>query len=98
MNPALIRTLGKSGISVSAVGMGCWAIGGPISSKEGMPLGWSQGRSPAQGAIAWLWARSDKTLPIPGFKTVAQVEENCRAMHYGPLNKDQMQEIDRVLC
>jgi aryl-alcohol dehydrogenase-like predicted oxidoreductase len=24
------RTLGRSGIEVSALGMGCWAIGGPF--------------------------------------------------------------------
>ncbi len=33
----------------------------------------SRGRSIAQGALAWNWARSEKTLPIPGFRTVAQV-------------------------
>src|SRR5258707_86607 len=27
----------------------------------------SNGRTIAQGALAWLWARSEKTLPIPGF-------------------------------
>lgn len=26
------RTLGRSGIVVSAMGMGCWAIGGPFWS------------------------------------------------------------------
>jgi aryl-alcohol dehydrogenase-like predicted oxidoreductase len=57
----------------------------------------SSGRTLAQGALAWLWARSEKTIPIPGFKTVAQVEDNCGAMHYGPLTPDQMQEIDRIL-
>jgi aryl-alcohol dehydrogenase-like predicted oxidoreductase len=30
------------------------------------------GRSLAQGALAWQWARSAVTIPIPGFKTVAQ--------------------------
>jgi aryl-alcohol dehydrogenase-like predicted oxidoreductase len=29
------RKLGKSGIKVSAMGMGCWAIGGPFKSKDG---------------------------------------------------------------
>jgi aryl-alcohol dehydrogenase-like predicted oxidoreductase len=57
----------------------------------------SGGRTLAQGAIAWLWGRSDKTIPIPGFRTVAQVEENCGAMHFGALNADQMQEIDTIL-
>lgn len=57
----------------------------------------SNGRSLAQGALAWIWARSPQTVPIPGFKTVAQVEENCRAMEFGPLNPDQMAEIDHIL-
>ncbi len=57
----------------------------------------SDGRTVAQGALAWLWARSPKTIPIPGFRTVAQVEENCRAMDLGPLNAAQMREIDAIL-
>jgi len=57
----------------------------------------SNGRSLAQGALAWLWARSQKTLPIPGFRTVAQVKENAAAMQFGPLTAEQMQEIDRLL-
>lgn len=57
----------------------------------------SGGRSLAQGALAWLWGRSQQTVPIPGFKTVAQVEENCEAMEHGPLNAEQMSEIDRIL-
>lgn len=57
----------------------------------------SGGRSLAQGALGWIWARSPVTVPIPGFKTVAQVEENCRALELGPLTSDQMAEIDRIL-
>ncbi len=57
----------------------------------------AEGRTLAQGALGWLWAKSDKTIPIPGFKTVAQVEENVQAMHYGPLRQEQMAEIDRLL-
>ncbi|GLZ32793.1 aldo/keto reductase [Lentzea sp. NBRC 105346] len=34
------------------------------------------GRTLAQGALAWLWDRSPRLLPIPGCRTVAQVEEN----------------------
>jgi len=33
------RTLGRSGIEVSALGMGCWAIGGPFWAGE-TPQGW----------------------------------------------------------
>ena len=55
------------------------------------------GRSLAQGALAWLWARSAITIPIPGFKTVAQAEENAQAMAFGPLGDQQMREVDALL-
>ncbi|MFW6363859.1 MAG: aldo/keto reductase [Spirochaeta sp.] len=57
----------------------------------------TEGRSLSQGALAWLWARSEKTIPIPGFRTVAQVQDNAEAMAYGPLTPEQMLEIDRIL-
>lgn len=57
----------------------------------------SDGRTLAQGALAWIWAKSESTIPIPGFKTIEQVEENCRAMAFGPLTQEQMDEIDRIL-
>jgi aryl-alcohol dehydrogenase-like predicted oxidoreductase len=57
----------------------------------------SNGRTLVQGALAWIWARSEKTIPIPGFKTVAQVQENAKAMELGPLTAQQMKEIDTLL-
>lgn len=39
----LKRTLGKSGLEVSAFGLGCWAIGGPwwaLDGDEKYPAGW----------------------------------------------------------
>jgi aryl-alcohol dehydrogenase-like predicted oxidoreductase len=57
----------------------------------------SEGRTLAQGALAWIWGRSPNTIPIPGFKTVAQVEENARAMEFGPLTLAQIAEIDQIL-
>ena len=41
MNTPLIRTLGRSGIEVSAVGMGCWAIGGPLWAGDNA-VGWGK--------------------------------------------------------
>ena len=58
----------------------------------------SDGRTLAQGALGWLWARSDATIPIPGFKSVAQVTENAKAMEFGPLTKSQMEEIASILA
>jgi aryl-alcohol dehydrogenase-like predicted oxidoreductase len=36
-------------------------------------------------------------VPIPGFKTVAQVEENAGALAAGPLTREQMSEIAGIL-
>lgn len=57
----------------------------------------SGGRTLAQGALAWLWARSDQTIPIPGFRTEAQVIENSRALQFGPMPVEQFLEIERIL-
>jgi aryl-alcohol dehydrogenase-like predicted oxidoreductase len=57
----------------------------------------SNGRTLAQGALAWIWARSDRTIPIPGFKTVTQAEENARALDLGPLTDAQLSEIETLL-
>jgi len=57
----------------------------------------SGGRTLAQGALAWVFSRSQRTVPIPGFRTVAQVEENARAIQLGPLTQDQMNQIDGLL-
>jgi aryl-alcohol dehydrogenase-like predicted oxidoreductase len=57
----------------------------------------SDGRTLAQGALAWIWARSPRTVPIPGFRTVAQAEENAAAMAHGPLSAEQMAEIAKLL-
>jgi len=58
----------------------------------------SGGRTMAQGALAWIWARSPVTIPIPGFRTVGQVAENIAALEKGPLTPDQVAEIDRLLA
>jgi aryl-alcohol dehydrogenase-like predicted oxidoreductase len=58
----------------------------------------AQKRTLAQGSLGWLWARSKAMIPIPGFKNVAQVEENAAAMSYGPLSPDQMDEIGGLLA
>jgi aryl-alcohol dehydrogenase-like predicted oxidoreductase len=57
----------------------------------------SDGRTLVQGALAWNWARSGQTIPIPGFRTAAQVEGNAAALRLGPLSLAQMAEIQRLL-
>ncbi len=53
-------------------------------------------RTLAQIALAWIWTRSNRTIPIPGFKTVAQVKENIAAMEFGLLSHEQMQQVDKI--
>jgi aryl-alcohol dehydrogenase-like predicted oxidoreductase len=55
------------------------------------------GRSLVQGALGWIWARSPATLPIPGFRTVAQVQENAGAADHGPLPDERMERIEAIL-
>ena len=57
----------------------------------------SDGRTLTQGALAWLWGKSPVTIPIPGFKSVKQVEENAAAMQFGPLTEEQMLQADSML-
>src|SRR5690242_19210120 len=71
---------------------------GPLATQRNMleqlrGIVTSDGRTLAQAALGALWARSDRVIPIPGFKTVAQVRENAGALEYGPLDHGQMRAI-----
>lgn len=57
----------------------------------------SGGRTLVQGAIGWLWARSDRSLPIPGFRNKAQVIDLAGALRFGPLPRDVMDAIEAVI-
>ena len=57
----------------------------------------ADGRSLVQGALGWIWGLSPLTLPLPGFRTVAQVEENVGAAEHGPLPAERMQRIQAIL-
>jgi aryl-alcohol dehydrogenase-like predicted oxidoreductase len=57
----------------------------------------ADGRTLVQGALGWIWGRSPATLPLPGFRTVAQVEENAGAAAYGPLPAERVERIRAIL-
>jgi aryl-alcohol dehydrogenase-like predicted oxidoreductase len=57
----------------------------------------SGGRSMAQGAIGYIWGLDDRMIPIPGFKSVKQVEENAAAMSFGPFSKEQVRQVQEIL-
>ncbi len=56
-----------------------------------------EGRTLAQGALAWIWADSPRAVPLPGFRTVAQVTDTARAMPLGPLTATEHDEVERLL-
>ena len=53
----------------------------------------SEGRSCAQGALGWIWARSPLTIPLPGFRNMDQMQALVHARQFGPLPLDVMQAI-----
>ncbi|MBM7785087.1 aldo/keto reductase [Tenggerimyces flavus] len=55
------------------------------------------GRTLAQGALAWLLARSPAFVPIPGIRTVAQAKENAGALQHGPLSEQQLADVEAAL-
>ncbi|MEV1333076.1 aldo/keto reductase [Micromonospora costi] len=58
----------------------------------------ADGRTLAQGALGWLLARSPRTVPIPGARTVAQAEENFATLALGPIGADAVAEVERLLA
>jgi aryl-alcohol dehydrogenase-like predicted oxidoreductase len=54
------------------------------------------GRSMTQAALSWILTLSDRTVPIPGFKTVAQVEELIGTADLPPLDEDQLELVDEL--
>ena len=58
----------------------------------------SGGRTMAQGALAYIWAIDPRMIPIPGFKSVEQVQQNAGAMEFGPLGEDEVQQVQEVVA
>jgi aryl-alcohol dehydrogenase-like predicted oxidoreductase len=57
----------------------------------------SDGRSLIQGALGWLLALSERTIPIPGVRTPARARENAGVLARGPLSAEQMADVASVL-
>lgn len=55
------------------------------------------GRSLAQGALGWLLAKSARNIPLPGARTVAQIEDNAGAIELGPLPAAIMDEVETLI-
>jgi len=57
----------------------------------------SDGRSLVQGALAYVWGRSNRAVALPGIRTVAQAEEQAGALARGPLTVEQVAHVDALL-
>lgn len=57
----------------------------------------ARGHTLPQAALGWILARHPRTIPIPGFRTVRQVEDNARTLQIGPLSPEQMQRVEEIL-
>ena len=58
----------------------------------------ADGRTLAQGALGWILARHNATVPIPGCRTAAQAEENAGTLNVGPLSQAAVTEIATLLA
>jgi aryl-alcohol dehydrogenase-like predicted oxidoreductase len=57
----------------------------------------TDGRTPAQGALGWIWAHHPHTVPLPGFRNPAQVADNAAALDHGPLSRSEHDDIETIL-
>ncbi len=73
-----------------------WFIKRQTKLKELKELLKGDGRTVIQTLLSYLWSTSDKTIPIPGAKTVAQIEENAAILEYGPLKPELLKSINEI--
>jgi aryl-alcohol dehydrogenase-like predicted oxidoreductase len=57
----------------------------------------SDGRTLAQGALAWIWAHDGRAVPLPGFRNSGQVHDNVHALSFGPLTAEQHEAVETAL-
>lgn len=57
----------------------------------------SEGHTLPQAALAWLLTYSDSIIPIPGFKTLAQVQDSVGILTKGLLTDEQMRLLNQRL-
>ncbi|MEM7291152.1 MAG: aldo/keto reductase, partial [Pseudomonadota bacterium] len=54
----------------------------------------TDGRTLVQGAIGWLWGKDPNNVPVPGARTVVQIQGIAGALEKGPLPAAIMTEIE----
>ena len=62
------------------------------------PLLTADDRSMPQGALAWVLGASERTIPIPGFTSAAQIHDNVEAVWQGRLPADAMARLAEIVA
>ncbi len=55
------------------------------------------GRTPVQGALAWIWGQREDHVPVPGARTAEQMNEITDALSLGPLPAETMEQIETLI-
>jgi aryl-alcohol dehydrogenase-like predicted oxidoreductase len=58
----------------------------------------NDGRTLVQASLGYILAKHNRVIPIPGFKTVKQAEENSKVIEQGPLSNKLVSEIDKLFA
>lgn len=85
---------GRAAITFAA-GRGAWRL---RQLNRLRPILTAHGRTFTQGALGWVLARHPRTIPIPGFKTAAQVEDLLGAAAAVPLEPPDIAAIEAALA
>ena len=62
------------------------------------PLLTADDRSMPQGALAWVLGASERTIPIPGFTSAAQIRDNVEAVWQGRLPAEAMARLREIVA
>ena len=55
------------------------------------------GRTMVQGALGWIWGKSETNIPIPGARTLDQISGIAEALSFGALPIEVMDEIENLI-
>jgi aryl-alcohol dehydrogenase-like predicted oxidoreductase len=56
----------------------------------------SGGRTLTQGALAYVWGRSERAIALPGVRTAAQARDLAGALEHGALSAAQVEQVDAL--
>jgi aryl-alcohol dehydrogenase-like predicted oxidoreductase len=59
-------------------------------------LFFEEGKTLVQGLLHWILQQSPNVIPIPGAKTLEQLEENSEVLTQKPLSQDCLKQIDKI--